>query len=139
MLTGVGCDLIEIERVKKACEKEAFFLRIYTENERRQAEGRPSALAGTFAAKEAVAKVFGTGFRSFGPIDIEVLRDELGKPYVVLHANAKKIAIITDSNSGIFPDEYSAQGVFVLPVPFIINGDTFFENITLTQEKFYQL
>ena len=54
-------------------------------------------------------------------------------------ANAKKIAIITDSNSGIFPDEYSAQGVFVLPVPFIINGDTFFENITLTQEKFYQL
>ncbi len=92
MLTGAGCDLIEIERVKKACEKEAFFLRIYTENERRQAEGRPSVLAGTFAAKEAVAKVFGTGFRSFGPIDIEVLRDELGKPYVVLHANAKKIA-----------------------------------------------
>lgn len=92
MLAGVGCDLIEIERVKKACEKEAFFLRVYTENERRQAKGEPSALAGTFAVKEAVAKVFGTGFRSFMPKDVEVLRDELGKPYVVLHGNAKEIA-----------------------------------------------
>ena len=92
MLTGVGCDLIEIERMKKACEKEAFLLRVYTENERRQADGRPSVLAGTFAVKEAVSKVLGTGFRTFMPIDVEVLRDELGKPYVVLHGNAKKVA-----------------------------------------------
>ena len=92
MLTGVGCDLIEIERVKKACEKEAFLMRVYTENERRQADGKASVLAGTFAVKEAVAKVFGTGFRQFMPIDVEVLRDSLGKPYVVLHGNAKKLA-----------------------------------------------
>ena len=92
MLTGVGCDLIEIERVKKACEKEAFLLRVYTENERRQADGRASVLAGTFAVKEAVAKVLGTGFRSFMPKDVEVLRDELGKPYVVLYGNAKQTA-----------------------------------------------
>ena len=92
MLTGVGCDLIEIERVKKACEKEAFLLRVYTENERRQADGRPSVLAGTFAVKEAVAKVLGTGFRTFMPKDVEVLRNELGKPYVVLHGNAKVLA-----------------------------------------------
>ena len=88
MLTGVGCDLIEIERMKKACEKEAFLLRVYTEEERRQADGRPSVLAGTFAVKEAVAKVLGTGFRTFMPKDVEVLRDELGKPYVLLHGNA---------------------------------------------------
>ena len=92
MLTGVGCDLIEIERVKKACEKEAFLMRVFTENERRQADGKPSVLAGTFAVKEAVAKVFGTGFRRFMPIDVEVLRDELGKPYVVLHGNAQVVA-----------------------------------------------
>lgn len=92
MLTGVGCDLIEIERMKKACEKEAFLLRVYTENERRQADGRLSVLAGTFAVKEAVAKVLGTGFRTFMPEDVEVLRDELGKPYVILHAKAKEIA-----------------------------------------------
>ena len=92
MLTGVGCDLIEIERVKKACEKEAFLMRVFTENERRQADGKPSVLAGTFAVKEAVAKVFGTGFRRFMPIDVEVLRDEMGKPYVVLHGNAQVVA-----------------------------------------------
>ncbi len=92
MLTGVGCDLIEIERVKKACEKEAFLLRVYTEEERRQADGRISVLAGTFAVKEAVAKVLGTGFRTFMPKDVEVLRDELGKPHVILHENARKVA-----------------------------------------------
>ncbi len=41
-----------------------------------------------FAVKEAVAKVFGTGFRTFMPGDIEVLRDELGKPYVRLYGGA---------------------------------------------------
>ena len=92
MLTGVGCDLIEIERVEKACEKEAFLLRVYTEEERRQADGRVSVLAGTFAVKEAVAKVLGTGFRTFMPKDVEVLRDELGKPYVTLHGNARNVA-----------------------------------------------
>ena len=92
MLTGVGCDLIEIERVEKACEKEAFLLRVYTEEERRQADGRVSVLAGTFAVKESVAKVLGTGFRTFMPKDVEVLRDELGKPYVILHGNARSVA-----------------------------------------------
>ena len=51
----------------------------------------------------------------------------------------EKLAIITDSNSGIFPDEYLAEDVFILPVPFIINGESYYENITLTQEIFYQL
>ena len=92
MLIGVGCDLIEIERVKKACDKEAFLSRIYTERERRQAKGDPRVLAGTFAVKEAVAKVFGTGFREFMQIHVEVLRDPLGKPYVELHEGAAKIA-----------------------------------------------
>lgn len=92
MIIGVGCDLIELERVKKACEKEAFLSRVYTKEERRQADGRVSTLAGTFAVKEAAAKVLGTGFRTFMPIDVEVLRDELGKPYVVLYGNAKKLA-----------------------------------------------
>jgi len=92
MLIGVGCDLIELERVKKACEKEAFLSRIYTDDERRQADGKISVLAGTFAVKESVAKVLGTGFREFMPIDVEVLRDDLGKPYVVLHGNAYRVA-----------------------------------------------
>ena len=92
MITGIGTDLIEIERMKKACGKEAFLSRVYTEEERRQAGGNITRLAGNFAVKEAVAKVFGTGFRTFGPESIEVLRDGLGKPYVNLYGGAKELA-----------------------------------------------
>ena len=63
MIVGVGTDLIEIERIRKACVKEAFLTRVYTEEECRQAGGNAARLAGNFAVKEAVAKVFGTGFR----------------------------------------------------------------------------
>ena len=88
MILGVGTDLVEIERMGRACEKDYFVMRTFTEMESRQAKGSSSKLAGSFAVKEAVAKVLGTGFRSFMPIDIEVLRDELGKPYVCLYGGA---------------------------------------------------
>lgn len=90
MILGVGTDMIEIERVKKACEKDAFLKRIYTCEECRQAKGNASTLAGNFAVKESVAKALGTGFSTFMPRDIEVLRDERGKPYVCLYGGAKR-------------------------------------------------
>lgn len=92
MILGIGTDMIEIERIRKACEKEAFLLRTYTDAECRQADGNPSKLAGNFAIKEAAAKAMGTGFRTFMPIDVEVLRDDLGKPYVKLYRGAEKLA-----------------------------------------------
>lgn len=92
MIIGTGCDLVEIKRIRRAMEKESFLKRVYTEEERRQSGGRPSFLAGSFAVKEAVAKVFGTGFREFFPGDVEVLRDGLGKPYVNLYGGAKRTA-----------------------------------------------
>lgn len=49
----------------------------------------------------------------------------------------KKIAIVTDSNSGITQEQAGELGVFVLPMPFFINGEMFLEGITLTQEDFY--
>lgn len=54
-------------------------------------------------------------------------------------SNAKKIAIVTDSNSGITPEAAKELGVFVVPMPFLINGKSYFENINLTQEEFYAL
>lgn len=48
-----------------------------------------------------------------------------------------KIAIITDSNSGIRQKEGDALGIRVLPMPFTINGETFYEDINLTQEEFF--
>lgn len=49
-----------------------------------------------------------------------------------------KIAIVTDSNSGITQQAGKEMGVFVLPMPFMINGETYYEDISLTQEEFYQ-
>lgn len=92
MIVGIGTDLIEITRIGKACEKQAFLSRIYTEEECRLAGGNISRLAGNFAVKEAVSKALGTGFRTFMPVDIEVVRDELGKPYVNLYGGAKERA-----------------------------------------------
>jgi len=49
-----------------------------------------------------------------------------------------KIAIVTDSNSGITQGQAKEIGIHVLPMPFMIDGETFYEEITLSQEAFYQ-
>ena len=49
-----------------------------------------------------------------------------------------KIAIMTDSNSGITQDESKELGVYVLPMPFYIDGKMYYEDIDLTQEEFYE-
>lgn len=49
-----------------------------------------------------------------------------------------KVAIVTDSNSGITQAQGRELGIFVLPMPFMINEETFFEDISLTQEAFYE-
>lgn len=53
-------------------------------------------------------------------------------------ADMANIAIVTDSNSGITQTQAKELGVFVLPMPFMINEQTYFEDIDLTQEEFYQ-
>lgn len=50
----------------------------------------------------------------------------------------KKVAILTDSNSGITQEQGKALGIPVLPMPFYINDELFYEDITLTQEQFYR-
>lgn len=49
-----------------------------------------------------------------------------------------KIAIVTDSNSGISQNQAMELGIFVLPMPFFINEETFFEDINLTVPEFYE-
>lgn len=51
---------------------------------------------------------------------------------------SRKVAVVTDSNSGITQSEAKELGIAVLPMPFMINEETFFEDITLTQDAFYQ-
>lgn len=92
MIIGVGNDIIEIDRVKKACENRAFLTRCFTENEIRELGDSIDSLAGNYAVKESVAKAFGTGFRGIELTEIEVLRNKLGAPTVNLYGNAEKLA-----------------------------------------------
>jgi len=95
MIKGNGIDIIEVERIKKSITNEAFLKKIYTDNEidyLRKRKLNPQTAAGLFAAKEAVSKCLGTGFSTFGPTDIEILKDDNGKPIVNLMDNALVIA-----------------------------------------------
>ena len=100
MIFGIGTDIIEISRIKKAIQKPAFLAKCFTDAEiaRCNADGAMSAakFAGYFAAKEAVAKALGTGFRGFAPRDIEICQNDAGKPLVRLapHIPAPADAIV---------------------------------------------
>ena len=50
-----------------------------------------------------------------------------------------KIIIVTDSNSGISKEEAEKIGVVVIPIPFFIEGKTYYEEISLSQDEFYQM
>jgi len=93
-----GTDIIEISRIKESIEKygETFINKIYSSREIEYCEKKGQVkyqhYAARFASKEAVAKMFGTGFNgSFEWKDIEVINDNLGKPQIELSNGAKKI------------------------------------------------
>lgn len=91
MILGIGIDIVEIKRIQKAIENMRFLEKYFCEAEREYARCAES-LAGNFAAKEAAAKALGCGFRGFGPKQIAVLRDDLGKPYIQFYGKAKERA-----------------------------------------------
>ena len=94
MIVGIGNDIIEIERIEKAISKESFKNKIYTQRELENIEkrgNRTETYAGIFSAKEAISKAIGTGVREFSLTDLEILNDDLGKPYVVVSEKLDKI------------------------------------------------
>ena len=94
MIVGIGNDIIEIERIEKAISKEGFKNKVYTQKELENIEKRGDRVetyAGIFSAKEAISKAIGTGVREFSLTDLEILNDDLGKPYVVVSEKLDKI------------------------------------------------
>jgi holo-[acyl-carrier protein] synthase len=94
MIVGLGNDLCDIRRIEKTLERygDRFLTRVFTETERKRAFARahPSrTLAKRFAAKEAMSKALGTGFRSgVHLIDIGVVNTPLGRPTLALTGGA---------------------------------------------------
>ena len=95
MIFGIGTDIVEIERVKKAVEREHFKNRVYTKIEQNYCEsrGRNSAAsyAARFAAKEAFFKAMGTGI-IFSLTEVEIINNESGQPEIFLHGSTAQLA-----------------------------------------------
>lgn len=84
-IVGTGIDLIDVARFRRFLARRPRSLaRLFTTDELRVGSGAhgPERLAGTFAAKEAALKCLGTGLRRMSWREIEVLRDELGRPRI---------------------------------------------------------
>jgi len=98
MIAGIGIDRISVARIRAVLDRHGnrFIRRVYTEAEYSQAMSKNQTdhrLAMLFAAKEAVAKALGTGFRQgVAPMHIETIHRSSGKPEVILHAGAERAA-----------------------------------------------
>src|SRR5438132_4662680 len=98
-IVGHGIDIVEIARIKRSVEEhgQRFLDRVYTKAEQqycdRNTKRRFEHLAGRFAAKEAVMKVLGTGWRGgIAWTDIEILPEPSGQPKIRLSGECLKIA-----------------------------------------------
>lgn len=96
MILGVGCDIIEIERIARAIKSESFIRRVFTAEEaaycQRRGQQAAASFAARFAAKEAVLKALGTGLREGSLQEIAVDNDGLGKPLVQLSGHFAMLA-----------------------------------------------
>lgn len=102
MIVGIGTDIVEIDRIDNAVKRTNKFIdKVFTYREKeyfKRKNFRAEVMAGNFAAKEAVSKALGTGFRGFGLLDIEVLRDDKGKPIVILSDRIYKMLPLNNFN-----------------------------------------
>ena len=93
MIYGIGNDIIEIDRIRQALDRNSRLIdKLFSDNEiaMLRAKGfKAQSIAGNFCAKEAAVKALGTGLRGFKILDLEILRDELDKPYVVIGGKLK--------------------------------------------------
>jgi holo-[acyl-carrier protein] synthase len=92
LIIGIGTDIVDIRRIKKIItSKNKFIEKIFSQEEMECLSSKiicEEYVAGRFAAKEAVAKALGTGFRNFKFNDIQIFNNSFGMPYVILKGNA---------------------------------------------------
>ena len=98
MRLQVGIDHVEVSRVAKAMANPRFLPRFFGQRELALLEGRgfaPASVAAGFCAKEAFSKALGTGIRDFELREVELLRAENGRPFLVF--SGKALALVQQS------------------------------------------
>ena len=98
-ILGIGVDIVENKRLKNSIKNKSFISRLFTLLEiknSRLVKDKSIYFSKKFAAKESFSKALGTGFRnSLNFKDVEILNDNLGKPYFRLNNKTKKIIFKT--------------------------------------------
>ncbi|MDA9650692.1 holo-ACP synthase [Candidatus Pelagibacter sp.] len=101
-ILGIGIDIIENNRIKNSIKNLNFINRIYSSKELKLSiisRNKVNYFSKRFAAKEALAKALGVGFRqNLNFKDIEVINDKMGKPYYV---KSKKLTKIVKKNFNV--------------------------------------
>ena len=94
-ILGIGVDIVENSRIDKSLKNNLFIKRIFSKTEILHAtkiRNKKNYYSKRFAAKEALAKSIGTGFRNnLNFNDISIVNDKLGKPSFVINETIKKI------------------------------------------------
>ena len=92
---GIGTDIIKNSRIRNSIKKKNFINRVFVKNEVLESRNKKDKLlffSKRFAAKEALVKALGTGFRhNISLQDISVLNNKKGKPYFLISNNLRKI------------------------------------------------
>ena len=91
MIVGIGIDLIENDRILKMEKLDSFIDKYFTKEEQTIIKNNNQFAVDNFVCKEAIVKMLGTGFNPIEPKDIEILRDEKGKPFANLYNKALQI------------------------------------------------
>ena len=98
-ILGIGVDIVENKRLKKSIKSKSFISKLFTLLEiknSRLVKDKSTYFSKKFAAKESFSKALGTGFRKgLNFKDVEILNDNLGKPYFRLNNKTKKIVLKT--------------------------------------------
>ena len=96
-ILGIGVDIVENKRLKKSIKNKSFTSRLFTLLEIKNStmvKDKSTYFSKKFAAKESFSKALGTGFRNgLNFKDVEILNDNLGKPYFRLNNKTKKIIL----------------------------------------------
>ncbi|MDD4309671.1 MAG: holo-ACP synthase [Candidatus Cloacimonetes bacterium] len=97
MISGIGCDIVAVARIKRAIENNSHFMdKLFTPIEIAYCSSKANpeqSYAARFAAKEAVMKALGTGWDGkINWLDIEVQVNRQGCPFILLYNGAKKLA-----------------------------------------------
>ena len=94
---GVGVDIIKNSRIKKLLKNKTFIKRVFSKNEIKNSvkiKDKTSYFSKRFAAKEALMKAVGTGFRyNVNFKDISIVNNKLGKPQIIITNSIKKVLI----------------------------------------------